>query len=245
MQKGVERQVLRALCRRKEYMKIGGLLKFSLIDYPGKMSAVIFTQGCNFRCPYCHNFELVVPEHFRDPIAEDTVLDFLKKRAGQIEGVVVTGGEPTIQSDLVDFLEKVKDLGYLVKLDTNGSNPDVLNEVIKRNAVDYIAMDVKAPLEKYDQLTPLKDCAERIEKSIRIILMSHIDHEFRTTLALPVAPAEDLPKIASLIQGAKKYRLQRFIFRDTVLDKELYGESPEDFSEQKVAEFQEMWGIGN
>ncbi len=225
-------------------MKIGGLLKFSLIDYPGKMAAVVFTQGCNFRCPYCHNSELVEPEYFCDPIPEDTVLDFLEKRIGQIEGLVVTGGEPTLQKDLIGFLKKVKDIGFPVKLDTNGSNPDVLREILKLNLVDYIAMDIKAPLEKYVQLTDLKDCAERVQKSIQIILDSDLTHEFRTTLAAPVVPAEDLPKMVSLIEGTKKYRLQRFIPRDNILNKELLEGIPENFSEEEVAGFQSVWGIG-
>ena len=225
-------------------MKIGGFLKFSLIDYPGKMAAVIFTQGCNFRCPYCHNSELVKPECFCDPIPEDEVLDFLKKRVGRIEGLVVTGGEPTLQKDLIGFLKKVKQIGYPVKLDTNGSNPDVLKEILRLNLVDYIAMDVKAPLEKYSQLTDLENCAERVKESIHIILGSPLAHEFRTTLAAPVVLAEDLPKIVSLIEGAKKYRLQRFILRDNILDKGLFEKSPENFSEEEVANLQSIWGIG-
>lgn len=226
-----------------ENMKIGGLLKFSLIDYPGKMAAVIFTQGCNFRCPYCHNSELVDPESFRDPIAENEVLDFLEKRIGQIEGLVITGGEPTLQKDLIDFLKKVKHIGYPVKLDTNGSNPDVLREILRLNLVDYIAMDIKAPLEKYSQLTSLADCAQRVQKSIDIILGLQVAHEFRTTLAAPVVLAEDIPKMVSLIEGTKKYRLQRFIPRDNILHKEFFEGSPENFSEEDVANFQSMWGI--
>jgi pyruvate formate lyase activating enzyme len=225
-------------------MNIGGLLKFSLIDYPGKMAAIIFTQGCNFHCPYCHNPELVDPKRFCAPMAEDEVLAFLKKRIGQIEGLVVTGGEPTLQKDLIEFLKKVKQMGYSIKLDTNGSNPEVLKEVLRLNLADYIAMDIKAPLEKYSQLTALANCDERVKESIGIILGSQLAHEFRTTLAAPMVPSEDLPKMVSLIEGAKKYRLQRFIPRDTVLNKELIEESPETFSEEEVASLQSMWGIG-
>ncbi|MCK5012640.1 MAG: anaerobic ribonucleoside-triphosphate reductase activating protein [Candidatus Omnitrophica bacterium] len=225
-------------------MKIGGLLKFSLIDYPGKMAAVIFTQGCNFHCPYCHNPELVDPQRFCAPIADDKVFDFLKKRIGQIEGLVVTGGEPTLQKDLIEFLKKVKQMGYCVKLDTNGSNPDALKEVLRLNLVDYIAMDIKAPLEKYSQLTALRNCDKRVKESIQIILDSELAYEFRTTLAAPIVSAEDLPKMVSLIEGAKKYRLQRFIPRDNILNKGLFEESPENFSEEEVASLQSMWGVG-
>ena len=225
-------------------MKIGGLLKFSLIDYPGKISAVIFTQGCNFFCPYCHNPELVVPERFCKPIPEETVLDFLAKRVGQIEGVVITGGEPTVQKDLIAFLQKVKAMGYPIKLDTNGSNPDVLEKIFEFHLVDYIAMDVKASLEKYVKLTSLKGCPELISRSISTILGSQVAHEFRTTLARPIVPEEDLPKIVSLVHGAHKYRLQRFIPRDNILDTELSQEFPENFSEKEVAGLQNIWGIG-
>ncbi|MBN1870800.1 MAG: anaerobic ribonucleoside-triphosphate reductase activating protein [Candidatus Omnitrophica bacterium] len=224
-------------------MKIGGLLKFSLIDYPGKVAAVIFTQGCNFRCPYCHNPELVEPKRFRDPIPEEEVLGFLKVRVGQIEGVVVTGGEPTLQKDLIEFLKKIKHLGYPVKLDTNGSHPDVLREALRLNLVDYIAMDIKAPLEKYSRLTDLKDCTERISGSIQIIKNSPITYEFRTTLAPPVVPREDLFKMASLIKGTKKYRLQRFVPRDNILNKELFEEPCGHLSEEEVADLQSIWGI--
>lgn len=225
-------------------MRIGGLLKFSLIDYPGKIAAVIFTQGCNFRCPYCHNPELVIPGRFRDPIPEGEILAFLEKRIGRIEGVVVTGGEPTVQKDLVPFIHKIKRMGYPVKLDTNGSNPDVLKEILRLNLVDYIAMDLKAPLEKYRCLTSVKNCSQRIRESIHVILGSQLAHEFRTTLARPVIPKKDLPKMVSLIRGARKYRLQRFIPRDTILNKELLKTAPEDFSEEEVARLQRMWGIG-
>jgi pyruvate formate lyase activating enzyme len=225
-------------------MKIGGLLKFSLIDYPGKISAVIFTQGCNFRCPYCHNPELVVPEKFGPSIDEGAILNFLAKRVRQLQGVVVTGGEPTLHNDLIDFLKKIKRMGYPIKLDTNGSNPDVLAKIIDLQLVDYIAMDLKAPLEKYSQLTALKDCAEHVQQSIKMILGSEIDHEFRTTLARPVVPEEDLPKMVSLIEGAQKYRLQRFISRSHVLDKTLSDESQEHLSEQDVTRLQSVWGIG-
>jgi pyruvate formate lyase activating enzyme len=225
-------------------MRVGGLLKFSLIDYPGKMSAVIFTQGCNFRCPYCHNPELVLPECFREPVPEGEVWAFLEKRIGLLEGVVVTGGEPTVQKDLPAFLRKLRKMGYLIKLDSNGSNPDVLKDVLRRHLVDYIAMDLKATIDKYNQLTSLKSCGERVRQSIRLILESDVDYEFRTTLVTPFVSAEDLPSMVSLIPGAKQYRLQRFIPRDNILNKEWLKTNVESFTEDEVVRLQSIWGVG-
>ena len=127
-------------------MLIGGFQKFSLIDYPGKICAIVFTQGCNFRCPYCYNPELVNPQKFTPSLSEKDVFSFLKKRKGQLDAVEITGGEPTLQKDLLAFLEKIKAMGFLVKLDSNGSSPDIIQEVVQRGAVNYLAMDIKAPL---------------------------------------------------------------------------------------------------
>ena len=132
-------------------MLIGGFQKFSFIDYPGKVCAIVFTCGCNFRCSYCHNPELVMPELFKEPIPEGEILSFLENRKGKLDAVTITGGEPTMQRDLLEFVLSVKKLGFLIKLDTNGSDPDVLREAMKE--VDYVAMDVKAPLEKYRETT--------------------------------------------------------------------------------------------
>lgn len=224
-------------------MNIGGMLKFSLIDYPGKIAAVIFTQGCNFRCPYCHNRDLVLPEYFRKPLPENEVMAFLQKRIGQIDGVVVTGGEPTIQPDLIRFLRDIKDLGYPVKLDTNGSRPGVIQEVLREKLVDYIAMDVKMPLEKYCLLTQERNCFENIRSSVKTIINSSVMHEFRTTLVKTLVDERDLPALTALIQGARKYRLQNFIPRDTVLDKNLLRTAIKHFSEEEVAVLQERWGF--
>ncbi|OQX50761.1 MAG: anaerobic ribonucleoside-triphosphate reductase activating protein [Candidatus Cloacimonas sp. 4484_209] len=133
-------------------MKIGGFQKVSLIDYPGKICAIVFTRGCNFRCPYCHNPELVLPENYSPLIPEEEIFSFLEKRRGKLDAVEITGGEPTLQEDLTEFIRKIKEMGFLVKLDTNGSFPSVLEKVIYSGLVDYIAMDVKAPLEKYRQV---------------------------------------------------------------------------------------------
>ncbi len=133
-------------------MKIGALQKFSLIDYPGKVCAIIFTVGCNFRCGYCHNPELVDPKQFPKPMPEEKIISFLQKRKGKLEAITITGGEPTLQPDLLSFLEQVKRHGYLVKLDTNGTNPNMLQQTIKDKLVDYIAMDIKGPLDRYREI---------------------------------------------------------------------------------------------
>ncbi len=224
-------------------MKIGGLLKFSFINYPEKLSAVVFTQGCNFRCPYCHNPELVLPKYFRIGIPEGEVLAFLEKRRQQLEGVVVTGGEPTIQKDLINFLQKVKSMGYLLKLDSNGSRPDVLKEIIRLKLVDYIAMDIKVPLEKYYWVTDGKDYTSQIQESINLITGSGLDHEFRTTVVKPhISPQEDLPKIAQLIPKAKRYHLQQFFAHENVLEATLVDAA--NYSTQEIADMNAQYGIG-
>jgi pyruvate formate lyase activating enzyme len=204
-------------------MLIGGFQKFSLIDYPGKICAIIFTQGCNFRCPYCYNVELVDPQKFGPPIPETEIFSFLEKRIGQLDAVEITGGEPTLQKDLLAFLEKIKEMGFLIKLDTNGSSPDVIREALKKKIVDYLAMDVKAPLEKYRMVTASKIDLTKIKESIQLIMESGLDYEFRTTIVESLLTNEDIIKIASLISGAKLYVLQKFV-RTKTLKKEFAKE---------------------
>ena len=190
-------------------MLIGGLHKLSLIDYPGKLSAVIFTRGCNFRCPYCHNPELI-ESNGGDIIEEDKILSFLDERKGKLDGVVVTGGEPTLQSEIVEFLERIKRLGFFVKLDTNGSYPERIKELIDRKLLDYIAMDIKAPLYKYNRTTLTSIDTERIVESIHLIMNSGIDYEFRTTVVRSLLSRDDFPKIGEMIKSAKLFVLQEF-----------------------------------
>ncbi len=194
-------------------MKIGGFQKFSLIDYPGKISCIIFTQGCNFRCFYCHNPELVYPHLFGTPLAEEEIMDFLKRRKKQLEAIVISGGEPTIQEDLISFLNTVKTLGYAVKLDTNGSNPSVIRELIERKLVDYIAMDIKAPFKKYPDLVKVKVDLSRIKESIEIIENSSLEYEFRTTYIPSFLTSKDLLEILSLIKNKRRFTVQEFVFR--------------------------------
>ncbi len=190
-------------------MKIGGLQRVSLIDYPGEICAIVFTAGCNFRCPYCHNPELV---HINgEYIAENKVFEFLKKRRDKLSAVSITGGEPTLHNDLPVFLEHIKSMGYKIKLDTNGTNPDILAQLIDDQTVDYAAMDVKAPLYKYDKAAGVKVDTGRISESINIIKRSGIDYEFRTTIVRSQLAEDDIMSIAKLIKGANLYYLQRFI----------------------------------
>lgn len=192
-------------------MRIGGLQKVTLIDYPGKVAATIFTQGCNFRCPYCHNPELVLPEHFSTPMSTDDLFSFLVSRRDKLEAVCITGGEPTVHADLPEMLFRIKQLGYQVKLDSNGSRPDVLEAIITAGTADYIAMDIKAPLEKYPRVAGMPtSLVKQVEKSISLIMESGVDYEFRTTVMHPLLSLPDFEKIGNLIAGATRYYLQNY-----------------------------------
>jgi len=191
-------------------MKIGGFQRFSLIDYPNKISCIVFTQGCNFRCPYCYNPELVYPEFFTTPLKEEAIFDFLKRRKGRLEAVVITGGEPTIQPDLTEFIEKIKKMDYFVKLDTNGSNPHILKELIKSKLIDYIAMDIKAPPEKYSLLSGRDVDISLIFESMKIIENSSLEYEFRTTFVPSLLSEVDILRIKNMIKDKKRYRIQKF-----------------------------------
>ncbi|EKD46234.1 MAG: Pyruvate-formate lyase-activating enzyme [uncultured bacterium] len=217
-------------------MQIGSLQKFSLVDYPGKPSAIIFTLGCNFRCPYCHNPELVLPEKYLPTIPLTRVLSFLKSRIGKLEAVVITGGEPVLQSDLIDVMKKIKHLGFLVKLDTNGSRPEILEKVIKLKLADYLAMDIKGPLPKYLQITGFSISPEVLRQSIKLIIQSGIDHEFRTTIVKSLTSETDLQAIGREIKGAKKYYLQKFVATKTNNPDFLKAETYSDEELKKFAE---------
>ena len=202
-------------------MKIGGFQGFSLIDYPGKISAIIFTQGCNFRCPFCHNQELVRPRRFNEPISEGWVFDFLSERKQFLDGVVVSGGEPTLQKDLIPFLGKIKKLGFCVKLDTNGSSPKVLQEVIANRLVDFIAMDVKAPWAKYNTLAGKNINLSHIKESIEMIAKSGLPHLFRTTCVKKYLTRSDFAEIWQMLDKTPSYVMQPFVPSEKVLDKSL------------------------
>jgi pyruvate formate lyase activating enzyme len=192
-------------------MIIGGYQKLTLIDYPGKLAATVFTVGCSFRCPFCHNPELVVGPHSAVyGKMEKEFFEFLKKRKGKLEGVCITGGEPTIQKDLVGFIGKLKKMGYLVKLDTNGSRPDVLRKIIAEKLVDFIAMDIKDSPKKYKKTSGGKADLERIKLSVNMIMNGNISYEFRTTAVPGIHREKDFDEIAGWIKGAKSYYLQAY-----------------------------------
>jgi len=163
-------------------MRIGGIQKLSLIDYPGHLSTVVFTQGCNLRCPYCHNPELVLPQCFGVRVSEDEIFSFLATRVGKLQAVVVTGGEPTLHADLPEFLAAIKRMGFKTKLDTNGTRPEALQLLIAQNLTDFVAMDIKAPLAFYHELSGCRVDVAAIRQSIELILSAPVQHQFRTTV---------------------------------------------------------------
>jgi pyruvate formate lyase activating enzyme len=191
-------------------IKIAGLQKMTLMDYPGKVAATVFLAGCNFRCGFCHNPEIVEIKPELETILEQEFFTFLQARQGLLDGVCVSGGEPLIHSELPDFLIKIKSLGYDIKLDTNGLNYDLLRKVIGQKLVDYIAMDIKASPENYSKVTNTQDEIKNISQSIQAIMSSGLDYEFRTTVLPRLHNFEELEKIGRLISGAKRYYLQNF-----------------------------------
>lgn len=192
-------------------MVIDGLQKLTLLDFPGKIACTVFTHGCNYRCPFCHNASLVVSQN-SEHISQDEVINFLEKRKGLLDGVAITGGEPTLQKDLKDFIKKVKSLGYLVKLDTNGSNPEILKDLIDEGLLDYVAVDIKSSPEKYTLLTGVKDLDfTQVNKTVELLKQGRVDYEFRTTVVNPLHEAEDFRKIAKWLKGCPHYYLQQFV----------------------------------
>ena len=207
-------------------MLIGGFQKMTMFDYPGKVACTIFTYGCNFRCPFCHNATLVIDE--ASLLSEDEILSYLNKRKGILDGVCITGGEPLLQKDIFEFLEKVRKTGLLVKLDTNGSYPEKLKEVIDRGLVDYVAMDIKASKENYSKVADVNVKIQDIEKSIQILLENKVDYEFRTTVVRELHAKEDFEKISKWIKGAKRYFLQCFKDNENLIGNNLSAYTPHE-----------------
>ena len=222
-------------------MKITGLQKLTLLDYPGKVACTVFLGGCNFRCPFCHNSDLL--DGKAAALMDDTAfLDFLKKRTGLLDAVCISGGEPTLQHELPHFLKRIKDMGFLVKLDTNGYRPEVLQSLVEAGLVDYVAMDVKNSPSQYAATTGLPGMdLKRIEQSLQYLIGSGIAHEFRTTVVLPPHSAASMTDMALWLQHlgngqkAKRLFLQPFVDRDTV---PVAGLSAPD--EKMLAEFEEI-----
>ena len=206
-------------------MKIAGLQKVSMVDYPGDICATIFTQGCNFRCGFCHNRDLMTTE--KDfGFSQEEVFEYLNSRKTMIEGVCITGGEPTFWPDLPDFARQVKKTGLKLKLDTNGSNPQMIHDLLQEDLLDYIAMDVKTSLAKYHLFKVPENTQEVLVQSIQKIISSKIPYEFRTTCVPGVVAEEDIYSIAETIKGAKKHCLQQFRPHENVLDEKFLRLKP-------------------
>ncbi|NMD38415.1 MAG: anaerobic ribonucleoside-triphosphate reductase activating protein [Christensenellaceae bacterium] len=202
-------------------MKVFGLQKLTLLDYPGNVAATVFTAGCNMRCPFCHNAGLVENINPNEEIGENAVFDLLKKRKGILDGICITGGEPLLHDDLASFIKQVKALGYKVKLDTNGSFPNKLELLLNEGLLDYVAVDIKNRKEKYSLTTGLKNFDTKlIDETINILKNGNVDYEFRTTVLKNFHTVEDIRAIAQWIEGAKAYYLQNFVDTGKLLSKE-------------------------
>lgn len=212
-------------------MKISGFDKLTLLNYPDKVACTIFTSGCNLRCPFCHNSGLVTNNY--NEISFDSIYEYLKKRIGILDGVCITGGEPLIHADIKDYIKKIKDLGYLVKIDTNGCNPKLLKELIDLNLVDYIAMDIKNIYSKYDITSGVKVNIDNIKKSISIIENSGIDYEFRTTIVKEFHSTQDIKEILSYISSNSNYYIQNFKNSNDVFNRNLSSFSENELVEMK------------
>lgn len=207
---------------------IKGINKTTLVDYPPYTSSTIFLSGCNFRCPFCHNPDLVEGFHLLDDISEKEILEFLDTRKKWIDAVCITGGEPCIQKDLPQFIKKIKDKGFLLKLDTNGTNPDMIKFLLKNNLIDKIAMDIKSSKENYSDAIG-KDSSiyiDKIQKSIDLIKNSGIDYEFRTTVVPDLVRKEDIKEIGLWIGNAKKFAIQNFRYSGKMLDESFKDKKP-------------------
>jgi pyruvate formate lyase activating enzyme len=217
-------------------MIIGGIQKTSLIDFPAKICCVIFTAGCNFACPYCHNPELVKPPF--ETINPEEIFVFLEKRKSLLDGLTITGGEPTLQNDLSEFCEKVKSFGFPIKIDTNGSRPKVIEFLIKNNLVDYIAMDIKSLPDKYAPHIAKNVDPANILESVRVIKKSGIPHEFRTTCVKPFVTAEIIHEIGRLTSRADLFVLQKASFKNTILHPAFFENIDARFSDDEIDSFQ-------
>jgi len=189
-------------------MKIGGYQSLTLSDFPGNVAAIVFTQGCNFRCPFCHNFDLLGIKPSKKTFNDQDIFDNLKSRLLLLDGVVITGGEPTLQKDLFSFISKIKNIGLKIKLDTNGSNPKIIENLLNNEKLDYIAMDIKAPFSKYNQVAGVDVCINKIKRSIDLILASKISYEFRTTFAKDILSEKDICEIKKSLPNEANYKIQ-------------------------------------
>ena len=200
-------------------MEIHGFNKTTLLDYPEHVATTVFTGGCNFRCPFCQNAGLVLDPKGQEIIGEEEVLAYLQKRRGILEGVCITGGEPTLQPDLMNFVRKIKELGYLVKLDTNGYRPEILWELLEEGLLDYVAMDIKASRENYGNAAGVKQMdLARIEESVGMLKSSSIPYEFRTTVVKGIHAVEEFEAVGRWLEGSLAYYLQAFRESDNIIE---------------------------
>ena len=218
-------------------MKIAGLQKMSMVDYPGFIAATVFTQGCNFKCGFCYNRDLIATD--KDPgFSQEEIFKYLNKRRNMIEGVCVTGGEPTLWPDLADFACRVKDIGLKFKLDTNGSDPDIISEMLKEGLLDFIAMDIKTSFSKYHLLKTPKNVEASLMKSIQTIISSQIPYEFRTTCVPELVTEEDIYSIGDVIKTAQRHCLQQFRPNETTIEEKYSKLKPYD--KKKLSEFKSI-----
>lgn len=219
-------------------LTIKGLQKTTLVDYPNKVACTIFLPKCNFRCAFCYNKDLVIDYEKLPTISEEEILDFLEKKKKWLDSVVFTGGEPLLHKELPLFIKKIKEMGFLIKVDTNGSNPKMLKELIDNKLVDYIAMDIKASLEKYDKVAGVKVNKEKIKQSIDILRNSDIDSELRLTCVPTLHSKEDIKKIGEWLKGNKKMFIQQFQPKEKMINASLLNVKP--FSKEELEEFKEI-----
>lgn len=219
-------------------LTIKGLQKTTLVDYPNKVACTIFLPKCNFRCGFCYNKDLVVDYEKLPTISEEEVLAFLKEKKKWLDGVVFTGGEPTLHKELPEFIKKIRQMGFLVKIDTNGTNPEMLEELIDNSLVDYIAMDIKAPLEKYEKVMGVRVNKEKINESISLLKNSPIDSELRLTVVPTLHSKEDIKKIGEWLKGNKKLFIQQFQPDKKMIDISLLEVKP--YSKEELEEFKKI-----
>ena len=216
-------------------MQIAGLQKLTLLDFPGRIACTVFLSGCNLRCPFCHNASLVLPRGELGGTTEDELLAFLQKRRGRLQGVCVTGGEPTLYPDLPDLLRKIRLLGYEVKLDTNGTNPQMLRALLEEGLADYVAMDIKNSPARYTETCGGVEVLDKVRESAALLMQSGVDYEFRTTLAHPLHTAEDAESIGQWLSGAKRYYLQQFVDSGDLIGTGLSPLTPEEMEAMRQA----------
>lgn len=212
-------------------MTVNGLRKLTLLDFPGRVACTLFLAGCNMRCPFCHNAPLVIDGSGVENIPEDELLAFLKKRSGVLDGVCITGGEPTLRRELPELLRSIKALGYAVKLDTNGTNPDILAALIDEGLVDYVAMDIKNSPEKYSLTAGREVDMDAVRRSVAILMENKVKYEFRTTVVGGYHTADDFRAIGEWLRGAEAYFLQNFVDSGALLDPETRGADESDMKE--------------